>query len=245
MSALVEPKSKPLVTDALAKITRMSLRIAVVGQIKSGKSTFINAFVRHPRLLPTAVTPWTTAVTNLHFSQPPPAEGAVRFSFMSANEWNEIAHGAGRFRELTQRLVPGFEPSILQSETFALAERARQKLGSDFEQLIGRAHLFKSLAPGLLEQYLCSGEYSGSDRIGRYSEITRSADLYLPGARSNSRPPSSTRPASTIHRSFATRSRAGLSATPTPTSSFSPPASLSPHRTWRSCVSCAASIRTA
>jgi hypothetical protein len=181
MSGLVEPQSQPLVTEALSKITRVSLRIAVVGQIKSGKSTFINAFVRHPRLLPTAVTPWTTAVTNLHFAQSPPPDGAVRFSFMDANEWSDIANGAGRFRELTERLIPGFEPRILQSETFALAERAKQKLGADFEQLIGRAHLYKTLHPGMLEQYICSGEYSGSERIGRFSELTRSADLYLPG----------------------------------------------------------------
>src|SRR5512139_2392504 len=97
MGGLVEPQSKPLVTNALTKISRMSVRVAVVGQIKSGKSTFINAFVRHPRLLPTAVTPWTTAVTNLHFAQPPPPDGAVRFSFMNADEWGEIANGAGRF----------------------------------------------------------------------------------------------------------------------------------------------------
>ncbi len=181
MSALVEPQSKPLVTDALQKITRLSLRIAVVGQIKSGKSTFINAFIRHPRLLPTAVTPWTTAVTNLHFSQSPPADGAIRFSFMSANEWGEIANGGGRFRELTERLIPGFEPRILQSETRALVERAKKKLGADFEQLIGRGHLFRSLHPGLLEQYLCSGDYANSENIGRYADITRTADIYLPG----------------------------------------------------------------
>ncbi len=181
MSALVEPQSQPLVTDALRKVTSLSLRIAVVGQIKSGKSTFINAFIRHPRLLPTAVTPWTTAVTNLHFGQAPPPDGAIRFSFMSANEWSEIANGGGRFRELTERLIPGFEPRILQSETRAMVERAKRKLGADFEQLIGRGHLFKTLHPGLLEQYLCSGEYANSENVGRYSDITRTADVYLPG----------------------------------------------------------------
>lgn len=181
MTSLVEPLSQPLVNDALARISRLSLRIAVVGQIKSGKSTFINALIGHPRFLPTAVTPWTTAVTNLHFAEPAPADGAIRFSFMDANEWNEIANGAGRFRELTQRLVPGFEPRVLQSETYALAERARQKLGPEFEHLIGRGHLFKALHPGLLERYICSGEFGEDSNVGRYSEITRQADLYLQG----------------------------------------------------------------
>lgn len=180
MAELVEPQSRPLVTGALGQIAQLAVRVAVVGQIKSGKSTFINAFVRHPRLLPTAVTPWTTAVTNLHFAQASPPDGAVRFTFMNSGEWSDLANG-GRFRDLAHGLSPGLEPRDLQGEVDALADRARQKLGPEFEQLIGRAHLFKSLHPGLLEQYICSGEFSGSDVYGKYADITRSADIYLSG----------------------------------------------------------------
>jgi signal recognition particle receptor subunit beta len=180
MAELVEPQSRPLVSGALGKIAQLTVRVAVVGQIKSGKSTFINAFVRHPRLLPTAVTPWTTAVTNLHFAQLPPPDGAVRFSFMTTGEWSDLAKGS-RYRDLVEGGAPGFEPRDLQMEVDALAERARQKLGPEFEQLIGRAHLFNALHPGLLEQYICSGEFSGSDSYGKYADITRSADLYLNG----------------------------------------------------------------
>jgi hypothetical protein len=126
------------------------------------------------------VTPWTTAVTNLHFAQAPPPDGAVRFSFMNTGEWRELAKGS-RFPDLAEGGAPGFEPRDLQLEVNALAERARQKLGPEFEQLIGRAHLFNALHPGLLEQYICSGEFSGSDSYGRYADITRSADLYLSG----------------------------------------------------------------
>ncbi|MGE5266790.1 MAG: dynamin family protein, partial [Deltaproteobacteria bacterium] len=180
MAELVEPQSRPLVSGALEKIAQLTVRVAVVGQIKSGKSTFINAFVRHPRLLPTAVTPWTTAVTKLHFAQVPPPDGAVRFSFMTTGEWSDLAKGS-RFRDLAEGSAPGFEPRDLHLEVGALAERARQKLGPEFEQLIGRAHLFNAIHPGLLEQYICSGEFSGSDSYGKYADITRSADLYLNG----------------------------------------------------------------
>lgn len=180
MSGLVEPQSQPLVAEALAKIAAMACRIAVVGQIKSGKSTFINAFVRHPRLLPTSITPWTTAVTHLHFGQTSPFGGAARFTFMERNEWREIAHGSGRLRELTEKLVPDFEPRLLHNQTHALSERARRKLGAEFEQLLGQSHLYQKIAPGVLERYICSGDFSDSDVIGKYADITRSADIYPP-----------------------------------------------------------------
>jgi signal recognition particle receptor subunit beta len=179
MAGLVEPHAQPLVTDALDKLSRMACRITVVGQIKSGKSTFINAFVRQPNLLPTAVTPWTTAITNLHFRQTPPGRCAASFTFMQRGEWDQIAMGAGKIRELTERLVPDFEPELLQRQATALAVRAREKLGPEFEQLLGRSHVFESLAPGTLEHYICSGEFTGLSSVGKYSDITSSADLYF------------------------------------------------------------------
>ena len=179
MAGLVEPQSKPLVTDALEKLSRMSCRIAIVGQIKSGKSTFINAFVRQPNLLPTSVTPWTTAITNLNFRQAAPEGSAVHFKFMQKGEWDEIAQGRGELRELTERLVPDFEPELLQRQASAFALRAREKLGAEFDDLLGRSHVFDTIAPGLLENYVCSGELTGLKSIGKYSDITSSADIYF------------------------------------------------------------------
>src|SRR5690606_13447500 len=60
LAGLVEPAARPLVADALHSLRQLECRVAVVGQIKSGKSSFINALVRNPRFLPTSVTPWTT-----------------------------------------------------------------------------------------------------------------------------------------------------------------------------------------
>lgn len=180
VAKLVEPQSGPLVADALRQITQSTCRIAVVGQIKSGKSTFINALVRHPKLLPTAVTPWTTAITNLHFGQKSPTGGVARFTFMNRNEWDDIARGAGQLRELTERLVPDFEPQLLQDQALALADRARKKLGPEFDQLLGRSHVYDTLAAGVLERYICSGEFSTAAFVGKYADITASADIYLP-----------------------------------------------------------------
>lgn len=179
MAGLVEPQARPLVTDAIDKLTQMACRIAVVGQIKSGKSTFINAFVRQPHLLPTAVTPWTTAITNLNFRQTPPDGCAACFTFMQRGEWDEIAQGRGMLRELTERLVPDFEPELLHRQASAMALRAREKLGPEFDRLLGQSHVFETLGPGTLENYVCSGELSGLRSIGKYADITSIADLYF------------------------------------------------------------------
>ncbi|HYD15835.1 MAG TPA: dynamin family protein [Hyphomicrobium sp.] len=179
LGGLVEPAARPLIGDALQQLNQLACRVAIVGQIKSGKSSFINAFIRTPKLLPTAVTPWTTSVTNLHFRQAPPGGYAAVFRFMERDEWNDIAQGGGKIRELTERLVPGFEPELLQQQAQALSARARERLGSEFEQLLGQAHGFPTLDAETLQHYVCSGEFSPKKHIGKYSDITKTADIYL------------------------------------------------------------------
>ena len=178
LAGLVEPSSRPLIADALHNLRQLECRIAVVGQIKSGKSSFINALVRNPRFLPTSVTPWTTAVTNLHFGQPSPGGYAAVFTFLQRTEWDQLAEGGGKIRELTERLVPDFEPQLLQQHADMLRARAKERLGAEFETLLGQAHFFVNLEPGTLEHYVCSGDFSGSPAIGKYSDITKSADIY-------------------------------------------------------------------
>jgi hypothetical protein len=181
LAGLVEPAAQPLTRDALRHLKQLVCRISFVGQIKSGKSSFINAFVQRPGLLPTSVTPWTTTVTNLHFCQPAPGVHSAIFTFLNKDEWRELAETGGRIRELTERLVPGFEPQLLQQHAFKLRQRAEQQLGVEFELLLGQAHFFERLAADTLLNYVCSGDFSqkgGAGTIGKYSDITKAADLY-------------------------------------------------------------------
>lgn len=178
LAGLVEPSSRPLISDALQNLRQLECRIAVVGQIKSGKSSFINALVRNPSFLPTSVTPWTTSVTSLHFGQPSPGGYAAVFTFLQRTEWDQLAEGGGKIRELTERLVPDFEPHLLQQHAEMLRVRAKERLGAEFETLLGQAHFFANLEPGTLEHYVCSGDFAGSPSIGKYSDITKSADIY-------------------------------------------------------------------
>lgn len=179
LSGLTEPAQRPLIKDALNQLSALECRVAFVGQIKSGKSSVINALSRAPHLLPTRITPWTTAVTSLHFGQKAPGGYSAVFSFLEHEEWDQLAQGGGRIRELTEQLVPGFTPEHLQQQAALLRTRASERLGPEFELLLGQAHFFSDLVPGLIEEYVCAGELSEGELVGKYSDITKAADIYL------------------------------------------------------------------
>jgi len=169
------------VDDMLRVLGRLTCRIAVIGQVKAGKSTFINGLVRIPGLLPTDVNPWTTAVTHLHFGRTDaPPNVAAEFTFFDSNEWERLARGGGHIRELTQRLVPGFEPELLQKHVEAMRRRSEDRLGATLRTLLGKKHAFPSVTTEVLERYVCSGLPSAaSEHKGIYSDIVKSADLYF------------------------------------------------------------------
>jgi hypothetical protein len=169
------------VDDMLRLLAKLTCRIAVIGQVKAGKSTFINGLVRSPGLLPTDVNPWTTAVTHLHFARADaPPNVAAEFTFFDSNEWERLARGGGHIRELTQRLVPGFEPELLQKHVEAMRRRSEDRLGATLRTLLGKKHAFPSISTEILERYVCSGlPNTGSEHKGIYSDVVKSADLYF------------------------------------------------------------------
>ena len=177
LAGLVEPAGQALIGEAINRLDQQVFRVAVVGQIKSGKSSFINAFVRQPRLLPTDVTPWTTTVTHLHFGEPSP--GAASFQFFSAAEWHDLANGDQRVRELVKRLDPNFEPDLLRHHVEAMKQRAVMRLGANFSEMLGSSHSFDSFNTELLARYVCSGDFAGKSTLGQYADITKQADLFF------------------------------------------------------------------
>lgn len=168
-------------SDTLTGLVRLTCRIAVIGQVKAGKSSFINAFVGTPGLLPTDINPWTTAVTHLHYGcLDAPPNAAAQFTFFAPNEWEQLTHGGGRIRELTQRLVPGFEVELLQERVDALRRRSEERLGPALAELLGRRHIFPTLSSEILARYVCSGAPSPTrEQAGIYSDIVKTADLYF------------------------------------------------------------------
>ncbi len=165
------------------RLNNLSCSIAVIGQVKSGKSTFINAFIGRPGLLPTDINPWTAAVTRLHFGSNADPEGnAARFTFFSQEEWQKISDEGGHLRELTQRFVPGFEADLLRQHVVELRKRAEARLGSAFADYLGQSHEYRELVPGLLEMYVCDATTTSSSQgVQNFSDIVKSADLVLDG----------------------------------------------------------------
>jgi signal recognition particle receptor subunit beta len=173
----------PLLLEARRQIEQRACRIAVIGQIKAGKTTFINTLMGKPGLLPTDINPWTAVVSALHFraSDTPPEHAAV-FQLFSVDEWKEIAKGGGRLRELTERLVPGFQPDLLRAQLEVMRGRSERRLGAKFEQLLGKSHRFREITPEMLTDYVSAGDpnlEAGPESRRNYSDITRSADLYF------------------------------------------------------------------
>lgn len=184
LGARLEGAARTSLEDARCCLQTMVCRIAVVGQIKAGKSSFTNALAQRPGLLPTNVNPWTTAVTRLHLSpRGAPRDVAAEFRFFDLDEWQRLAEGGGRLRVLTERLVPGFEAGLLAKQLADMRYRAEARLGSEFKRLLGTCHSFPSIDRATLEAYVCSGNSTaapGATRaLGHYADITKTADLYL------------------------------------------------------------------
>lgn len=173
-----------LVADGLHLLGEQACRVAVIGQIKAGKSSFINALVGARELLPTDVNPWTTAITSLSFGRPG-AEPKAVFQFFSAGEWERLAEGEGRLGELTERFVPGFERQLLRRHMQAVKQRAERRLGARFHELLGQRHELDHIDAVTLSRYVCSGDHAGSpshgQTAGQFADITRSAELTCPG----------------------------------------------------------------
>src|SRR5215470_8423677 len=141
LNKLVHGPAQMLAQDGQQVLADLVCSIAVIGQVKAGKSSFINGLIGRPGLLPADVNPWTTAVTKLHFNCSNAPEGvAAAFKFFDHDEWKQIAEGGGRIRELTERLVPGFTPAVLSRHLDAMRRRAESRLGREFAKLLGTTH---------------------------------------------------------------------------------------------------------
>jgi len=184
LNDLVQGPAQMLTQDGRQVLADLVCRIAVIGQVKAGKSSFVNALVGRPGLLPADVNPWTTVVTELHFNCSNAPDGvAAAFKFFDHDEWKTIAQGGGRIRELTERLVPGFAPATLSRHLEAMRRRAESRLGREFQKLLGATHKFATLDHATIERYVCAGPdgaaVKSGDGPGQYADITKTADLYF------------------------------------------------------------------
>jgi hypothetical protein len=174
-------QGSPFVDGTLRMLDRLTCRIGVIGQVKAGKSSLVNALMGKPGLLPTDVNPWTTAVTRLHFGHADaPVDVAAEFTFFEPDEWEQLANGGGQLRELTQSLVPGFKVELLHKQVDVMRRRSESRLGPALGSLLGNKHAFPSLSAEVLEKYICASlPDTADDQKGVYSDVIKTADIYF------------------------------------------------------------------
>jgi len=105
------------------------LTIGVIGQMKCGKSTFLNAFLFGDEVLPAATTPMTAALSIITYGE----KKEVEVEFYSPDEWEEQKTNAYRNIEDVKE-----DPALL-SKIKAAKEMVdnSKRLGSELNSLLG------------------------------------------------------------------------------------------------------------
>ncbi|PIE08253.1 MAG: hypothetical protein CSA74_03505 [Rhodobacterales bacterium] len=164
------------------RLDNWAARVAVIGQVKAGKSTFLNAFLRNHDFLPSDVNPWTSVVTNIRVNMPGDPVSGGSFEFFAERDWDEIVSGESRIRKLTEQLLPGFDTALLRKQSDEMRARAETQLGKNYTALLGETHEYDYVSSELLKAYVCAGPGTttdtDNDAIGRYSTLTKVANVY-------------------------------------------------------------------
>ena len=161
--------------------------VTMIGQVKAGKTTLVNALAGRPGLLPADVNPWTSVVTSLHFDPTTPLERTrASFDFFDQDEWDRLVSRGGRIGELASRAGAEDELGKVREQVEEMRAKSMRRLGRKFELLLGQRHDYGYFDSELVERYVCLGddfEDEEDDQIspqqGRFADITRAADLFM------------------------------------------------------------------
>jgi len=159
--------------------------VTMIGQVKAGKTSLVNAMLGEPGLLPADVNPWTSVVTSLHLTpRPEAAPHAARFTFFDEADWDRLTRKGGRVGELAGRSGAQDEADKVRRQIDAMREKTRRRLGRKFELLLGTSHEYGTCDKDLIERYVCLGDdfldEGASDQQGRFADVTKTAEIWLP-----------------------------------------------------------------
>lgn len=168
------------------KVDSWAAKVAVIGQVKAGKSTFLNALMEQHDFLPSDINPWTSVVTNLRINLPNDPDTGVAFEFFSEEDWEAIIEGKSAIGDLSEELLPGFDADLLREQSKELREQAKARLGDHYHTMLGKSHEFNFSSPDLLKRYVCAASDSeqglNQEALGRYASLTREANVYTRNA---------------------------------------------------------------
>ena len=147
--------------ELIDKLDKDILTIGVIGQMKCGKSTFLNSFVFEDTILPAATTPMTAALSVITYGE----KKKVVAEFYTNDEWEEQKAQAARSLDD----VAG--DTMAESKIKAAQELVSKasKLGTSLREYLGKTKedSFENLI-----------EYVGAD--GKFVSITKSVKIYYP-----------------------------------------------------------------
>jgi hypothetical protein len=160
---------KTFEADSIAKMEENRLlRIGIVGQIKRGKSSFINALLFHgDDILPKGATPMTAALTKIHYAKEPYAI----LEFYSIEDWKSIEQTA----KIAQKNESNsdFMGEISEEEEACLEIYTKAK-NSNILDSLGKKETIKDVQKieNLLDKL---EEFVGVD--GKFTPIVKSLEL--------------------------------------------------------------------
>ncbi len=146
--------------EILSKLDDDVLTIGVIGQMKSGKSTFLNAFVFEEDILPAAVTPMTAALSVITYGK----EKKIVAELYSKEEWEEQLYQASRSLE-----------DVIKEEERLKIQAAKELVAQANENGLNLNSLLGKTREDTFDNLI---EYVGAK--GKYVSITKSVTIYYP-----------------------------------------------------------------
>ena len=193
------PSAKSLQAD-LASITDEDrlLKIGIVGQVKSGKSSLLNALLFGGRsILPKAATPMTAALTSLSYGEPPLAE----VEFFTQGDFEDIKDRDEEYNRQLDRRYRQIIEEEKKKETRSrksIEERARSKaereMSDKLDLLSAHEQYTKMNDTGLSIRNLEKNAFLKFEKIsdlssqlddyvgaeGKYMPFTKSVNIRIP-----------------------------------------------------------------
>lgn len=144
----------------IKRAEEQKLTIGVIGQMKAGKSTFLNSFIFGDTILPAATSPMTASLSYITYGP----EKKLVAEFYTPDEWAEL-------RNTAQLPIEEGQESTAQGSKIKAAQELVAKAGklSQLDSLLGKTKedSFSNLI-----------DYVGAD--GKYIAITKAVTLYYP-----------------------------------------------------------------
>ncbi|MGN0028621.1 MAG: dynamin family protein [Marinilabiliaceae bacterium] len=144
----------------LKKLDDDKLTIGVIGQMKCGKSTFLNAFIFEDDVLPAATTPMTAALSVITYGP----EKKIEAEFYTPGEWDD--------QKMTAALsLDGVTDDLRKSQIQSAKELVEKS----------------SLLPGPVDRFLGKRQSDSLDNLvdyvgadGKFVSITKAVKVYYP-----------------------------------------------------------------